>query len=116
MNIESLRTYCLSKPAATEGFPFGETVLVFKAVKMFALMSMESPFTINLKCDPEKAIELREQYEEIIPGFHMNKRHWNTVDLEGSLSDQLIYELIDHSYELIINSLSKKERQNNGNL
>lgn len=114
MHIESFREYCLAKKGVTEGFPFGETVLVFKvAGKMFALASLDSdPFQVNLKCDPERAIELREEYEDIIPGYHMNKQHWNSVIIgSGHLPDRLVRELIDHSYMLIVDSLSKKQRE-----
>lgn len=113
MNIEEIRDYCLSKPATTEGFPFGEDTLVFKVHdKIYALANLNKSHSINLKCDPEKAIQLREQYTEIIPGFHMNKKHWNTVNLEGLLSVELIKELIDHSYDLVWGSLPKKLRDN----
>jgi predicted DNA-binding protein (MmcQ/YjbR family) len=114
MNIEQLREYCLSKPGTTECFPFDEVTLVFKVGsadknKIYALASLEKiPQNVNLKCDPERAIELREKYEAVIPGYHMNKQHWNTVRLEGDVHDKLFIELIDHSYELIINSLTKK--------
>ncbi len=109
MNIEEIRAYCIAKPFTTEGFPFDETTLVFKVHgKMFALLNLDAPHSINLKCDPDRAIQLREQYEEIIPGYHMNKQMWNTVNLHGFLNDELLMELIDHSYELIWNGLPKK--------
>lgn len=108
MNIEEFRDYCLSKKAVTEGFPFDETTLVFKvAGKMFALTDTESPFSINLKCDPERAIELRETYSSVLPGYHMNKQHWNTIEIDGSIPDKLIYEWTDHSFDLIVHSLPK---------
>ncbi len=112
MNIETIRTYCLSKQAVTESFPFDEETLVFKAgSKMFALLSLESvPLRINLKCNPEKAERLREEFTQITPGYHMNKKHWNTILIDGMLSPDFIKEQIDHSYMLIINSLTKKER------
>lgn len=112
MNIETIRTYCLSKPAVTESFPFDEETLVFKAGrKMFALLSLESvPLRINLKCNPQKAEILREQFPQITPGYHMNKKHWNTILIDGILSPDFIKEQIGHSYTLIINSLTKKER------
>ncbi|MBC6993025.1 MmcQ/YjbR family DNA-binding protein [Neolewinella lacunae] len=113
MTLEDLRAYCLAKPATTEGLPFGPDTLVFKvAGKMFALTGMdEADLRVNLKCDPEYAITLRERHEEIKPGYHMNKQHWNTVYIEdGDLSTELVRELIDHSYELIVASLSKKVR------
>ncbi len=112
MNIENVREYCLKKKAVTESFPFDETTLVFKVMdKIFALLSLDYPHSLNLKCDPQKAIELRERYDEIIPGYHMNKQHWNTVDLTGTLNDNLIKELIDHSYTLVVNKLTKKVKE-----
>jgi predicted DNA-binding protein (MmcQ/YjbR family) len=110
MNIEQFRNYCLSKKHVTESFPFDEVTLVFKvANKMFALAGLEHhPSTVNLKCDPEKAIELRAQYSDVIEGFHMSKKHWNTITIEGDLSSKLIEELIDHSYNLVVNGLPKK--------
>lgn len=113
MNIESLRLYCLAKPATSEGFPFGGDTLVFKvAGKMFALTGLDSvPPTVNLKCDPQRAIELRDRYRAVTPGYHMNKQHWNTVELESDLDDDQLRELIDHSYELVVNSLPKKLRE-----
>lgn len=112
MNVEELRQYCLSKPATTESFPFDEVTLVFKvAGKMFALIGLDNPdLSINLKCDPNRAIELRQQYSSIAPGYHMNKNHWNTVQINGELHPEMIRNLIDHSYELIVNSLTKKTR------
>ena len=102
MNVEDIRNYCLSKNNVTESFPFGESTLVFKVTgKIFALLSLNYPLSVNLKCDPEKAIELREHYSEITPGFHMNKRHWNTIDAEHLLDDVLLKSLIDHSYDLV---------------
>jgi len=113
MNIETLREYCLSKPGVTESFPFGEDALVFKVLgKMFALMLLNQELTINLKCDPERAIELREKHPAIIPGYHMNKKHWNTLNVDGSLTENQILELIDHSYNLVFESLPKKVREN----
>ena len=113
MDIEQFRAYCLEKPATTESFPFGPDNLVLKAGgKIFAITDLAGErFTVNLKCDPERALELREQYPEIVPGYHMNKAHWNTVDFEGSLGPGLLRELIDHSYELIVGSLKKKDRE-----
>jgi len=110
MNIEEFRSYCLSKPYVTEEFPFDETTLVFKVVgKMFALSGLErQPPAVNLKCDPERSIELREEYDgTIISGFHMNKKHWNTVEI-NSLPRDLITELIDHSYDLVVQGLPKR--------
>ena len=112
MNIEYLRDYCLSKKAVTESFPFDKTTLVFKvANKMFALSGLNNiPFKVNLKCDPERALELREEYECIQPGYHMNKKLWNTVSPTEGLTKKLFLELIDHSYDLIVESLPKKIR------
>jgi predicted DNA-binding protein (MmcQ/YjbR family) len=108
MNIESLREYCLSKKGSTESFPFGETTLVFKVCdKMFALTSLDKDLSINLKCDPEKAIELREKYSFVIPGYHMNKTYWNSVLIDNSVPDHLIREWIDHSYNEVVNKLPK---------
>ncbi|MEM7373727.1 MAG: MmcQ/YjbR family DNA-binding protein [Bacteroidota bacterium] len=113
MNIEFLREHCIAKAGTTEGFPFGEDTLVFKVMgKMFALLSLDNPVSVNLKCDPEYAIELREQHEEAIkPGWHMNKKHWNTVSLIDNLSDQMILELIDHSYDCVVKTLKKADRE-----
>ena len=109
MNIEEFREYCLLKKGVTESFPFDDTTLVFKVMgKMFALLSLESDGSANLKCEPEKAIELREHHNEILPGYHMNKNHWNTVLLNGDLDPKLIVELINHSYDLVVCKLSKK--------
>ncbi|MGI9531099.1 MmcQ/YjbR family DNA-binding protein [Lutimonas sp.] len=112
MHIEDFRNYCLAKPMVSEEFPFDETTLVFKVCgKMFALTGLEAAeFKVNLKCDPDKAIELRENYESITAGFHMNKKHWNTVLVDGSFSDELFFELIDHSYTLVVKGLPKKVR------
>lgn len=111
MNIEEYREYCLAKIAVTEGFPFDETTLVFKvAGKIFAFTSLKKPFKISLKCDPAKAIELREQFSCITPGYHLNKQHWNTIEIDGTLSDVFIHRLIDHSYDLIVASLPKSKR------
>lgn len=109
-----LREYCLSKKAVEEGFPFGEDTLVFKvAGKIFLLAGLENnPLQFNAKCDPEKALELREQYDAVQPGYHMNKKHWNTVIADGSLSNALLKEMIDDSYNLIVNSLPKTVRGN----
>jgi len=109
MNIEDFRLYCLSKPGVTEGFPFDETTLVFKLMgKMFVLTDTEDDFSIALKCDPEGAIELRESYPAVQPGYHMNKTHWNTITVDGSMSDKILIELINHSYDLIKTGLTKK--------
>ncbi|RAJ33014.1 MmcQ/YjbR family DNA-binding protein [Pedobacter cryoconitis] len=111
MNIEELRDYCLSKPGSTEGLPFGEETLVFKVgEKIFLLVGLSEGNRFNAKCDPERAVTLREQYEEIIPGYHMNKKHWNTVYMNGRLTLKQLHEIIDHSYELIFNNLPKKQQ------
>jgi predicted DNA-binding protein (MmcQ/YjbR family) len=113
MDIETFRAYCLAKPGVEETFPFGHETLVFKVMgKMFAAAGLDSEaFTVNLKCDPERALELREQHEEIQPGYHMNKRHWNTVLFEGALGENLLHDLIDHSYDLVVAGLSRRERE-----
>ena len=111
MNIENIREYCLSKQEVTEGCPFGDDNIVFKVCdKMFVLLSLDEPW-INLKCDPEKAIELREKYVDIVtPGYHMNKALWNSVQFE-EISDKLLKEWIDESYQLVVDKLPKKYRQ-----
>ncbi len=103
MNLETLRQYCLKKEDTSEDFPFDEETLVFRVFgKIFALTSIyDRPLTVNLKCDPELAMELREQYDEVRPGYHMNKKHWNTVMLDGGLSSKVIYSMVDHSYDLV---------------
>ena len=111
MNFEDFREYCLRKPFVSEGFPFDQKTLVLKvAGKLFALADIEDFNSINLKCDPEKAIELRERFAGVHPGYHMSKKHWNTVSVNEDVSRALIFELIDHSYELVFNSLPKKTR------
>jgi predicted DNA-binding protein (MmcQ/YjbR family) len=114
MDIEKFREYCLAKRAVTEGMPFGETVLVFKVGgKMFALAALdEVPARANLKCDPDLALELRDRYEQVQPGYHMNKKHWNTVEIEGGILDAELRKMIDHSYELVVKSLPEKVREN----
>ncbi|GAA4848414.1 MmcQ/YjbR family DNA-binding protein [Algivirga pacifica] len=112
MDIISYRDYCLSFPGTTEHTPFDEVTLVFKVMgKMFALTNMDTFESINLKCDPEKAIELREKYTAVLPGYHMNKKHWNTVLIDGSISDQQLKEWIKESYDLVIKGLPKKIRE-----
>jgi predicted DNA-binding protein (MmcQ/YjbR family) len=116
MNIELLRHYCISKIAVTEEFPFDENTLVFKVLgKVFALTSLkgweEGIASINLKCDPEKAVELRGEYDSIKPGFHMSKKHWNTIELyQKELSKAFIQQLIDNSYHLVIKGMTKKQQ------
>lgn len=110
MNIETIRSYCLEKNHVEESLPFDEHTLVFKVMgKIFALVALdECPLAINLKCNPDYAIELRERYPAIQPGYHMNKKHWNTLSLDGSLPNILVHELIDCSYDLVWRSLSKR--------
>jgi predicted DNA-binding protein (MmcQ/YjbR family) len=117
MNVEQLREYCIKKPYVEESFPFGEDTLVFKVLgKIFALVSLDEPESprVNLKGLPEKNIELREQFEGVIPGYHMNKVHWNTVLLESDVNDQLIRQMTDESYYLIVSGLPKKIRDSAG--
>jgi predicted DNA-binding protein (MmcQ/YjbR family) len=112
MDIEKFRSYCLSKKGVTEEFPFDRSTLVFKLMgKIFALTDIDTFDGINLKCDPEKAVELREIYPSVLPGYHMNKKHWNTIVIDGSLPDKLIFQWIDSSYDLIAKSLTKKLKQ-----
>ena len=113
MNIEEVRTYCFSKPYVTEDFPFDETVLVFRvAGKIFVLCVLHAmPPSINVKCDPQKAIELRELYNYVVPGFHMSKKHWNTIFIESVNNEQQLRTWIDESYELVIKGLTKKEQK-----
>jgi predicted DNA-binding protein (MmcQ/YjbR family) len=102
MNIEDIRTYCLKKPGVTEGFPFGEDTLVFKVKgKIFVLANLDGDLSLNLKCDPALALELRERYSSVIPGYHMNKKHWNTVYLNGTIPDKEVLSWIDQSYNLV---------------
>lgn len=109
MNLEELRDYCLQKPGVIEGLPFGDETLVFKVGdKIFLLTNIVTGDRFNVKCDPELAIELREKYPEVQPGYHMNKKHWNTVHMNGGLSGKELNEMVDHSYSLILKSLPKK--------
>ena len=111
MDIEAIRAYCLTKKGVEEDFPFDETTLVIKVGgKIFVLMNLDGDPSMNLKCDPDRAIDLREANPAITPGYHMNKKHWNTVILDGSLSKKLILEMIDHSYDLVLKSLPIKLR------
>lgn len=119
MNIDTFRDYCLAKKGVTEELPFGPDNLVFKVMgKMFALASLdEVPLRANLKCDPDRAIELREEFDGLIlPGYHMNKQHWNTCILDYSMDPKLIFELIDHSYDLVVGGLNTKLRKELENL
>ncbi|WP_439132083.1 MmcQ/YjbR family DNA-binding protein [Polaribacter sp.] len=122
MHIEQLRDFCITKKGVTEHFPFDEVTLVFKVMnKMFALSGLDKwergEETINLKCNPEKALELRAAFEGINPGFHMNKKHWNTITVNTSdVSDKMLQELINHSYDLVVSGLPKKVQQELANL
>ena len=113
MDLESIRKYCLQKQSTTESFPFGEYTLVFKVCgKIFLLMSLDSqPLQFNVKCNPEKAEEFREAYSSVIPAFHMNKKHWNTIIMNGQVNSKMIREMIDDSYSLVVRSLPLKERK-----
>ena len=112
MNIEEIYAYCMSLPRAQETFPFDQTTLVFKVGgKMFALLSLERPDIIMVKCDPERAIDLRERYADINPAWHLNKKHWNQMDFTGHLPQRLIEELILHSYQLVVEKLPRKTRE-----
>jgi predicted DNA-binding protein (MmcQ/YjbR family) len=112
MNIEEFRDYCLSFKHVEEKLPFDESTLVFYVKgKMFCLADIDTFDYINVKCDPEKAIMLREQYDEVIPGYHMNKKHWNSIQTTGKLSDKLIKEWINDSYYLVVAGLPKKLRE-----
>jgi predicted DNA-binding protein (MmcQ/YjbR family) len=112
MNIEDFREYCLSKKGVTEELPFGPEHLVFKVIgKIFAITSLESFESVNLKCDPEEAVLLREKYDAVLPGYHMNKKHWNSILMDGSIPDKLFLKWVDHSYEQVVNSLTKKQKE-----
>jgi predicted DNA-binding protein (MmcQ/YjbR family) len=105
----------MDKPGVTEEFPFDEVTLVFKVMgKMFALTNLDGDWTLALKCDPDRALELRETYPAIQPGYHMSKIHWNTIMMEGSLSQKLILELVDHSYQLVVDKLPRKRKEELG--
>jgi predicted DNA-binding protein (MmcQ/YjbR family) len=112
-SLKALIEYCLAKPGTSASYPFGEGTLVFKVLdKIFCLISEdETPLRMNLKCDPEDAQALRSQYEAIIPGYHMNKQHWNSLILDGSLPDALVGELIDHSYDLVVANMSQEKQR-----
>ena len=113
MDVESIREYCLAKDNVEEGFPFGETTLVFKVKgKIFLLIGLDNPvLQFNAKCDPEQAVEWREQYAAVQPGYHMNKRLWNTVIVDGSIPARILRQMIDDSYRLVVQSLPKKLRR-----
>jgi predicted DNA-binding protein (MmcQ/YjbR family) len=116
MDLAEFREYCLAKVDATEGTPFGETVLVFKVRgKIFAITSLdEVPARANLKCDPDLALELRDRYEQVRPGYHMNKKHWNTVELESGIPDAELRKMIDHSFDLVAKSLPHRGDKKGG--
>jgi len=112
MDIETFRNYCLSKKGVTESFPFDQNTLVFKVMdKMFAISDVDNFESINLKCDPEMAEDLRERYTDVLPGWHMNKKHWNTIVMSGSVGDNLLGEWIDLSYDLVVDGLSGKMKK-----
>jgi predicted DNA-binding protein (MmcQ/YjbR family) len=113
MDIETFRLYCLSKKGVSESFPFDDNTLVFKVMeKIFALTGLDGDiFRVNLKCDPEKAVELRDEYEEVQPGYHMNKRHWNSIDFGGDVNDTTLKSWIDHSYDLVVKGLRKSDKE-----
>jgi predicted DNA-binding protein (MmcQ/YjbR family) len=116
MQVDAFREYCLKKPSVTEGLPFGPENIVFKVGgKMFALLALnEIPPAANLKCDPDRALDLRDRYEDVRPGYHMNKKHWNTVQLVGGIPDSEIRKMIDHSYDLVVQSLPKRAQEKLG--
>lgn len=112
MSIEEIREFCLLKKGVEESFPFDNETLVFKVGKIFLLTGLNSnPIQFNVKCDPQKAIDLREKYDFVKPGYHMNKQHWNTIVCDGRATKKQIFEWIDHSYDLIVQSLTKKQRE-----
>ena len=112
MYLDEIRAYCLAKPETIEDLPFDEDTLVFKVVgKIFLLTSISDCVSINVKCEPEYAVKLREDYAEIQPGYHMNKKMWNTVSLKGNLTWQFLQELIDHSYQEVVKGLKKADRE-----
>jgi predicted DNA-binding protein (MmcQ/YjbR family) len=116
MDLAEFREYCLSKPSAREDTPFGPDVLVFKVgSKMFGLAALNAvPPTVNLKCNPDLALDLRDRYAQITPGYHMNKKHWNTVEIDRGIPSVELRRMIDHSYELVVESLPKARRANRG--
>lgn len=112
MDAEQIREYCLSKAAVTEEFPFDDETLVFKVMgRIFALVALEGDLWVNLKCEPARALELRERFPAVTPGYHMNKKHWNTVYVDGSMSRDELTGLIDHSYDMVVAGLSRKLRE-----
>ena len=113
MNVDTFREYCLAKPGVTEDSPFGPEHIVFKVGgKMYALLAFEEvPPTANLKCDPDLALELRDRYEQVRPGYHMSKKHWNTVEIDSGIPEPELRKMIDHSYELVVKALPKRARE-----
>ena len=112
MDLEYLRNYCLKKKGVTEGFPFDKDTLVYKVMsKIFMLTGFEVPLQMNLKCEPELAIELRERYEAVQPGYHMNKKHWNTIVIDGTIPQKEVLRMINHSYDMVVKGLKVKERE-----
>ena len=117
MNVEELRKYCLAKQHVTESFPFDDTSLVFKVFdKIFLISNLSSPFYFNAKCDPALALELREKYHFIQPGYHMNKNHWNSVYIEDCFDDELIISLIDQSFNLVVSKLNRNQKEQLNNI
>ncbi len=116
LDLDTLRAYCLTKRGTTAEYPFDESTLVFKVLGKIFLLTGENngPLNINLKCDPEDAQALRKQHAAIIPGYHMNKQHWNTLILDGSLAPELVFELIDHSYDMVVKKMKKADRERLG--
>jgi predicted DNA-binding protein (MmcQ/YjbR family) len=116
MNIESYRNHCLSKKGVTEEFPFDQSALVFKVVgKMFTITNVDNFVSFNVKCNPELAVELRESHPAVLPGYHMNKKHWNTVMVDGTVSDAMLTSWIDDSYDLVVDKLTKKQKEDLSN-
>ena len=112
MDLELIRNYCLSKTGVDESIPFDEDSPVYKVMgKIFLISNLNPPYSINVKCDPEKAMELRERYDAVTPGYHMNKKHWNTVLIDNSIGDEFIYEWIDDSYNLVVVKLNKTDKE-----
>jgi len=110
MDLETIREYCLKKKGVTESLPFDDETPVYKVMsKIFLIANVNPPVSINLKCDPEKAVELRERYDAVTPGYHMNKMHWNTILIDNSIQGKLILDWIDDSYNLVVSSLRKSE-------
>ena len=111
INIEALRNYCITKKGVTESFPFDSDTLVFKVMdKMFLLVGLSTPYRFNVKCDPEKAVELRDMYDAVQPAYHMSKIHWNTIDLSFDVDESLVWQWIDDSYNLVVDGLTSKQK------